>query len=162
MMSSRELHVFILGKCTVNTGLLQLRVEKDSTANIQPNAKWPTMQVIGALISTISLLYNARGYVHSLISRLENEEHISVNHFGWCTSACHVRCTMCFCYSISTVDGLQTSDSSSDSSYSTCAKSEWTTEVREHINCIYRRLIGRISSLPFTMKAMKSVMRVVN
>lgn len=59
--------------CTVNTGLLQLRVEKDSTANIQPNVKWPTMRVIGALISTIFLLYNARGYVYSLISRLENE-----------------------------------------------------------------------------------------
>lgn len=40
---------------------------KDSTANIQPNVKGPTMRVIGALISTISLPYNARGYVHSLI-----------------------------------------------------------------------------------------------
>lgn len=67
--------------CTVNIGLLQLRVEKDSTANIQPNAKWPTMRVIGAVIGTIAPLYNARGCVYSLISRLHNEEHISVNHF---------------------------------------------------------------------------------
>lgn len=75
--------------CTVNTRLLQLRVEKDSTANIQPNAKWPTMRVIGALISTISLLYSARGHVYSLMSRLEADENISVSHFSWASREVH-------------------------------------------------------------------------
>lgn len=68
--------------CTVNTGLLQLRAEKDSTANIRPNATRPTMRVIRALISTIFLLFDASGCVYSLISRLESEGSISGNHFG--------------------------------------------------------------------------------
>ncbi len=51
------------------------------------------MRVIGALITTISLLCDATGYVYSLFSRLESEENVSVSHFGWRTCVSHVRAT---------------------------------------------------------------------
>lgn len=112
--------------CTVNTGLLQLRAEKDSTANIRPNATRPTMRVIRALISTIFLLFDASGCVYSLISRLESEGSISGNHFGitWaelCMTG-RIKKKKTFCRWLKHRSNHETGGDCSDGGYLTCSR----------------------------------------